>query len=189
MINYNFTKSVLTSGVALFLVGCGAAYSPNVRSVTFSGGKPYYTPRGAYYGLVTHNTNLIDNKHLKVNTTKTSPQIYQIIKGGMCRVGEVRWVEKKTQEKLLELAGKVNKTKSATDWDAYYTFRYQAFRSGKAGCSKTLNQQEYQYRLNQQNQSAANRRVASQNSALTTAALMPKTVNVNHSGSIDVYKY
>jgi len=61
----------------------------------------------------------------------------------------------------------------------------EAIRQGKVGCSSPLNNKEYQYMLNQQNQQSANARVMSQN----TAAMMPKTYNVNHTGTMYHYGY
>jgi len=175
-------------GFSLFLLNsCGQpSFNRNSTSIKFVEGKPYSIPRGAYYGLVTKGQSEENARLLK----HTNPEALHIVKAPLCREGEVRWVAKKEYIRGMELAAKAVKTHA---YNAFFKDQYNSYQAGKAGCAKPLNQQEYEYRLNQQNgelnRRAAAKRTSSQNLANTAAAMAPKTVNVNHSGSVDVYRY
>ncbi len=92
--------------------------------------------------------------------------------GVNCPNGYAFWIEKRLFKTL--------RTKNRSQVRA--TIR-KAMRDAYAGCVPPLNNREYQFMLNQQNQSAANARAANVSSAI----MAPKTYNVNHTGT--VYHY
>ena len=188
---------------SLFLLNsCGQpSFNRNSTIITFIEGKPYSIPRGAYYtksfyGIPKSHYSTYANKSNSPLLDENTRQIYLNSASVACNNGEVRWFEKKTRDHILPMLKngvKLPKALQPAALEEIFKYDYDAYMRGKIGCAKPLNQQEYEYRLNQQNgelnRRAAAKRTSSQNLANTAAAMAPKTVNVNHSGSVDVYRY
>ncbi len=131
-------KYIIGLGVlgALLLSGCAGQpqFQPNNKIIGFIKGKPYYAP--AYSAHKTLSKS--DAKNLK-------------LLGINCPTGSVLWAN----PSLVALIDKG--TQAEKDYEVK-----RGFASGNMGCINPLSKQEYQYRLNQQNQNAANARVSSQ---------------------------
>ncbi len=124
----------------LLLSGCTGSqpqprkFNPNNKTLEFIDGKPYYAPMYA----IAKTMSKKDTKGMKRDT------------GITCSAGSALWFEP-SYLKVVE--------NSNSKQDLSRLFK-NGFRQGKIGCAKPLSNQEYQYRLNQQNQYAANARAS-----------------------------
>jgi len=152
------------AGLAL-LTGCvQPQFDPNYRNVQFMNGKPYSIPYNVDYN--DRPVNAKDVSYLKhVNIP--------------CRKGDLVWYTRDFSPKIKNAQSGYEKAQIVSS----------LYHAGKLRCEHPLNKQEYAYRMNQMNQQSANKRTASQNNAVINAAAMPKTYNVNHTGSVYHYGY
>ena len=127
----------LLAGMML-LSGCTGsqpAFNPGDKAITFVNGKPYAIPYSANY-------DPMDEYKYKM---------YKSV-GYTCNMGNVIWGDRR-------LSPSINNAKNE---DEIKSIIVTALRQGKIGCAKPLSKQEYQYRLNQQNQNSANSRAYNQ---------------------------
>ena len=207
------TSTIITAvTIGILLSGCGQPeFNRNSKSVAFVDGKPYAIPYGASYGSTISSdkerglkTNGITsckkgdrywmstdfyNKHIQPYISINRERI-QKAKKNILTIQDDIFKNNPFKTSLADNLDQINKRvkrytpsmHKTTLGYIYYPDAY-AIRNGKAGCTRALNKQEYQYMLNQQNQSAANQR-ARMNYDATTA---PKYYNVNYTGT--VYHY
>ena len=159
---------ILGSALLFLLSGCGQpGFSINNKTIVFVQGKAFQVPYRA-----TYNTSRM---------TKEMAQKQRSL-GINCKKGDIGW----SSTALLK-SGKINSDSAVIS----------NYRAGKLGCAHPLNNQQYQYALNQQNQRAANARVNAQiqqqqsaqlsntlntintNLAIQNAAMTPRIYNVN----------
>ena len=156
-------KFVLLVGLAgiLLLNGC-APIQPNLNrgEMKFVKGKAYYIPSYTCW-------------------TQLEPEINAAAQAGICKKNGIMWLSEEYVDKynfpckigvsdiIISHAQSIKQNKSI----------------GLTGCVYPLTNQEYQYRVNEQNQASSNHRA----SKVSNAIEAPKTYNVNYTGTVFHY--
>jgi len=123
---------------SILITGCVEPYfNPSNKEIQFVQGKAYYIPKN-----VIHLTGKVDKSDIKYFRKYKVP----------CKIGDAMWFVKNAHQFMKE-GNADNNVRVIAEYAKY----------GKAGCIHPLSTQEYQYRLNQDNQDAANSRTSSEN--------------------------
>ena len=185
------------------LSGC-TSFDPNNRAINFSGGKPYRVPYNT--GMINVDKRMLSELRAngytgcKLGNKMWIEKSYwkNYIIPSMVKPSQSNSVSPISQPKVLEhnpfkakyyalYTGNLQRKLTNNEINIIRGYNgypyYYGIQTRKAGCVSALNNQEYQYRLNQQNQQAENSRA----SDLSNAIMMPKTHNVNYTGT--VYHY
>jgi len=159
-----FEKIISMSiGIILFSGCANPSFNPNNKKIVFVEGKPFRVPVGA--GHTKHRYTSLSNDKEKTNVYNK----YDM----NCNLGDILWIEKYTAiegAKIYKAQGKI----------AAYNYASQASRQGKAGCVRPISDQEYSFYRSKEMEASANARTR----ANLAAAMIPKRVNVNHSGTV-----
>ncbi len=157
-------RIVITISASILFTGCAnPSFNPNVKKVVFVDGKPFRVPVGA---------NNIRHAYTSSSTDKEKLSVYK--KNGLiCRIGDILWIENYTAKegtKIYKKSGKI----------AGFTYIAKAAKQGKSGCTRPISNQEYNFYRGKEMEASANARAR----ANLAAAMTPKTVNVDHSGTV-----
>ncbi len=161
---YNLGKLISMGAAIILLAGCAnPSFNPNNKQIVFVEGKPFRIPYGASH-TGKRFTNTVESRE-KMTSYKRE--------GLICNIGDLLWIENytaKTGVKIYKSEGKLSG----------YTYIGKASREGKSGCVRPISNQEYSFYRSKELEASANARTQ----ANLAAAMTPKTVNVNHSGTV-----
>ncbi len=156
--------TTISFSVVLFMGCTNPSFNPNVKKVVFVDGKPFRVPVGA---------NNISHAYTSSSTDKEKLLVYK--KNGLiCRIGDILWIENYTAKEGVKTYKKSGKI-------AGFAYIAQAAKQGKAGCTRSISNQEYSFYRGKEMEASANTRAR----ANLAAAMTPKTVNVQHSGYVN----
>lgn len=161
---YDLEKLISLSVGILLLVGCTSpSFNPNNKQIVFVEGKPFRIPHGA-----NHTGKMF------TNTAESREKMTSYKQEGLiCNIGDLLWIENyiaKTGVEIYKTEGKLSG----------YTYIGKASKEGKSGCVQSISNQEYSFYRSKELEASANAR----SRANLAASMTPKTVNVNHSGSV-----
>lgn len=160
----NLEKLISMCVAIILLVGCAnPSFNPNNKQIVFVEGKPFRIPYGAAH-TGKRFTNTVESRE-KMTSYKRE--------GLICNIGDLLWIENYTGKNGVE----IYKTKGKLSGYAYIG---KASREGKSGCVRPISNQEYSFYRSKELETSANARAQ----ANLVAARTPKTVNVNHSGTV-----
>ncbi len=161
-------KSVIAIAIGasmLLFTGCAnPSFNPSYKQIVMVEGKPFRVPVGANNTSHTFSASAESKEKRKVYNTY----------GMNCKVGDILWMENYTSKQASNAYKKDGKI-------AGYAHVGQASREGKAGCTRPISNQEYDFYRSKEMEASANARARANYVAATT----PKTVNVQHSGYVN----
>ena len=156
------TKKMITGiGIigTILLSGCASpTVNPRIGTMDFINGKPYYLPQYAI-------------------AFQFPQEAQEVRRQGLCKKYGIFWINGTFFD--------IYKGAKMGQDDPIYVKRYikelkSWKKAGKAGCIYPLSKQEYQYRLNQQNQQQANNRAYVNYKAATATKKVDYTGTVFH---------
>lgn len=161
-----FVKIInISVGASIILfTGCAnPSFQPNNKKIVFIDGNAYRTPYGAGNTPHKYTSSAEDQERLAVYN-----------KYGMnCKLGDILWIENYTAKEAQNIYNKNGKI-------AGYTYVGQVSKESKSGCVSPLTEKEYNFYLAKEMDTSENARAR----ANYAAAIAPRTVNVQHSGSV-----
>lgn len=161
----NLEKLISISVATILLAGCAnPSFNPNNKQIVFVEGKPFRIPYGASH----------TGKRFSNTVESREKMIAYKREGLICNMGDLLWIENYTGKagvKIYKTDGKL----------AGFSYIGKASREGKSGCVRPISNQEYNFYRSKEMEASANARAR----ANLAAAMTPKTVNVNHTGTVN----
>jgi len=159
-------KIIILIGISLLLFeGCAnPAFNANDKKIVFVEGEPFRIPKLASHTPTRYTYSAEDNKKRD-----------EYRKGGLnCKIGDVLWADRYTAQEGAKIVMSSGKEQG-------YAFMAQKSHEGLVGCTSPISNREYNFYRGKEMESSANARARSN----LAASMMPKTVNVQHSGYVN----
>ena len=174
---------LIVLGMVLSFTGCiQPNYNPNNKAIMMLNGEAFRIPKGVTYYSHIYGNNKKDLANIKENRRL----------GLDCRIGDLVWLENSMDKRFKESLKGVH---SAEVRRMIEPLKREAISTGKIGCARPLTDREYHHYSGQEREASANARAKRASNAANHASYMnyraataPKTVNMQHSGYVNVYR-